>query len=1007
MATEKFTTELVITNSGSDQAAKSRVQETIRAQQQADRQRQQVQAQFERQSAERALQTARAQATILTQAAARSNQLLRGPDVITGNPGQGGLPAPRYSVARGAQRQGRFTRALGTPMAAPAPNGSAIGSLTDELYTDDYTRAPPDFGGPLSYMQSALASLGTQLGANVRRVGSTLGTSGRAIGSALDRRSNAAVSGLATRTALAIALTTRLGRGLGAGASHSLRPVTRTELKEPEPIARSDARFVWGSDNLSDREYEADASAYNRRIMATMPLDDPKDTVQFSYTNPANLMDTPAVAGNTLEWYRRNERMRNRDTSDWANSRIYPGGGGRAARRQRLKMMLAVDDALRGKVSSGTAQRAALDAGMGLGLPGSSSAAGPSFSDTTDPQGVPNAMNFGGGASLLTQFGNLSFAATTANATARLAADPKVAAAAAQAAANTPQARAAAAAAGGGDGGDGGGDGEAGGGDGGGRRRRRRRKTDAERDAEEERARQIAARLPFISRAGQIVAGMGNTVFTPGVSSVGGALGGAAIGAAELFQMRGAQTFAAGGGASGFIGATAALAAMNAIKSGFDRGYDIRGQAEPLYSQAEPMFMREARQREFLGVADESDIRTLRSIRATPRPNFEQMRVQRSQRLATQGPFDIIAEHMADIAYSTLVHKIEAAKNRVEGTAAADPTAKLASERFRMLKQELGDFMGMGEATKAYESFRATSGVAALSSASTAKAMRTGMLAGIPLELLAQASAVGAMPGQVGGGLRMGADKFMDIGTIRYQQESLFRAGVVGKPANSILQETLQRQAALAASGLTTNFDRDALLQRTLLDQGIAAQQIPKITGQLTEMRTANVERQASPRRAMLASLLDAAAYMRGGTEEEAMKYKATTSEAEQIQNAIQLGVLSGAVLDYSAGGLAPGKPKEMAAALRAVGSGSTKGKAEAEGLANLTPSEFARTAINQKLTWSGIEGQSDLTKQAAIVDLQTRLDDAAKSMADTADSLKSLTASLGSSFLSAPTYGE
>ena len=340
------------------------------------------------------------------------------------------------------------------------------------------------------------------------------------------------------------------------------------------------------------------------------------------------------------------------------------------------------------------------------------------------------------------------------------------------------------------------------------------------------------------------------------------------------------------------------------------------------------------------------------------------------------------------------------------GSKVAKSTAQLATERFGMLKRELGDFMGMGDALKTYESFRATSGVARMQSLEAGKALRTGMLAGISPDLLAAASAVGASPGQVGGGFRLGKDQFTDIGTLRYQQESLLRANMVGAPANQILQETLQRQAALAAMGATTNFDRDALMQRTMLDAGVAPQQMTTISNQLTGMRTSALERNMAPRRAVMASMLEAAAYQRGGTYDEAMRILATESEAEQLEKAISTGMFSGDLLNFSAGGLDPRNPKGMGAALRAIGSGATQGKAQAEGLADLTPTEYARTAINQLLTWSGIGAQADLTKQATIVDLQARLDEAAKSMVSSADSLKALTASLGSNFLAAPSYG-
>ena len=340
------------------------------------------------------------------------------------------------------------------------------------------------------------------------------------------------------------------------------------------------------------------------------------------------------------------------------------------------------------------------------------------------------------------------------------------------------------------------------------------------------------------------------------------------------------------------------------------------------------------------------------------------------------------------------------------GAKVSKAAGTLASQRFGMLKRELGDFMGMGDALKTYESFRATSGVARMQSLEAGKALRTGMLAGISPDLLAAASAVGASPGQVGGGFRLGKDQFTDIGTLRYQQESLLRANMVGAPANQILQETLQRQAALAAIGATTNFDRDALMQRTMLDAGVAPQQMTTISNQLTGMRTSALERNMAPRRAVMAAMLEASAYMRGGTYAEGGRILATESDAERLEKAISTGMFSGDLLNFSAGGLDPRNPKGMEAALRAIGSGATQGKAQAEGLADLTPSEYARTAINQFLTWSGIGGQADMTKQATIVDLQSRLDEAAKSMVSSADSLKALTASLGSNFLTAPSYG-
>jgi hypothetical protein len=493
-----------------------------------------------------------------------------------------------------------------------------------------------------------------------------------------------------------------------------------------------------------------------------------------------------------------------------------------------------------------------------------------------------------------------------------------------------------------------------------------------------------------------------------------------------------------------FIGATSALALGNLIKSGVERGYEIRGQADPLYAQMEPTFMREARQRELLGTADEADIRSLRGVRtaAGAESRSEENRraydaaVSKLRKAQAADSSDTIVAGAAGASAviggtigfflggpigagvgATLagvvggaegndIEKVRLAAAKKEALKvgatlpdkqAGDVTASLASERFRTLKAELGELMGLPEAAKTYDSFRAGAGVANMQFGPAARALRTATLAGLSPELLAAAAATGAMPGQTGGGIRIGKDGLTDIGTLRFQQESLLRANVQGAPANRIMQETLQRQAALAAAGALTNFDRDALMQHTLLSSGVAPQQLTPLTNQLSDMRANAIERNVAPRRQVLASLLEASAYVRGGTNDEALRILTDESEAEQIEGAINAGVLSSDELINYTSGMAGSKRKQFAEALRSIGRGSTRGKAEAEGIATLTPYEFARTAINQRLTYSAIGGQSDLTKQEVIVDFQTSLDEAAKSLADTADSLKAVTAALGS----------
>jgi len=1059
MATEKFTTELVITTSSADQQYKQRLQETIRLQTRAQQIEATMQQNQQRIDAARALGRSRGEMYERTSADFDRTRLLH--QLTRGNPSPlsaaaqsraerpvggsyfenafaretatytaGSLAArmgmrqlsdigPAYREAQAAEllrarMQGaQFQNAPGA--ASPAarrmqaiaarraamtmrlsPFDDSPSDYNDYAFTPytgyltPYVRATPDFGGPLSYMTEFARRMGGHTGRGLSYTGRMLRAGIQGIGNFFDPSvglsgpafmgQGALLRNRAGYAALTSAFNGPADRGLGSFGDYITSGLGRFGTMTATGLASGFGRFgnMFGSGSAS----LADASGpggFLSRIAAAPG--------RFGAMLRRGLLGVGSALSIALAG--RPGRDLNSalpDISSVIEREPHPIARS-GSRFYRGMDSSYPEDQLSPEETAKYVRRQ-------LG----------SIGWRADAMNVPWSAHTSG---------STHDALSQQNAATSLAADPKVAAAAAQAAANTPQARAAAA--GGGDG-DGDGDGKVGGGAGGGRRRRRRQLADAERDAEEQRAQQIAARLPFITRAGQLVAGMGNTLFTPGVSSVGGALGGAAIGAAELLQMRGAHTFAAGGSAGGFIGATAVLTGLNAIKSGFDRGNEIRSQAEPLYTRAEPLFMREARQRELLGTTDASDVRALGGVRAglsfKPVSNaaIDKLRAKRAANVKLRNLF--VATNHQDLASITTdrIADIDAEMGseafETVGSKVAKSTAQLATERFGMLKRELGDFMGMGDALKTYESFRATSGVARMQSLEAGKALRTGMLAGISPDLLAAASAVGASPGQVGGGFRLGKDQFTDIGTLRYQQESLLRANMVGAPANQILQETLQRQAALAAMGATTNFDRDALMQRTMLDAGVAPQQMTTISNQLTGMRTSALERNMAPRRAVMASMLEAAAYQRGGTYDEAMRILATESEAEQLEKAISTGMFSGDLLNFSAGGLDPRNPKGMGAALRAIGSGATQGKAQAEGLADLTPTEYARTAINQLLTWSGIGAQADLTKQATIVDLQARLDEAAKSMVSSADSLKALTASLGSNFLAAPSYG-
>jgi hypothetical protein len=498
--------------------------------------------------------------------------------------------------------------------------------------------------------------------------------------------------------------------------------------------------------------------------------------------------------------------------------------------------------------------------------------------------------------------------------------------------------------------------------------RARQKKAREDKETERAEARERSSRAALYGAFGNVVTDAAGAAFSKDRSMLTAGIGGTARLATGYFQQKGLETMMApgGGGAGMFIAATIAKAAIELIGAGLQRGKELREIADPIYRESEPGFVRESLIR-----------------RVAKRESAE----------------DTSALELADAA--RLRNDRDAVFNNIED---------IATQRHSILRKQLGPFMGFPEAVKQYNQFMSGSGIIGpqlegkgldpasrmSSTALVASALATGVRAGLSPELLAAAAHAGAMPGQRGGGFRLGPDNTVDIGTLRYQQETLLRAGMQGAPANQILQETLQRQSALAAAGIRTDFDRDALMQRSFANAGMPMQQYTNIANTLEGMRTSAIERQTGPRKQALSSLLEAAAYARGGNIDEVLDYMSNTSTAEQLQNAIRAGYIDEPMLQYSAGGLSPADRRAAFQALKDVGAGSTAGKAEAKGEGTLSLWEYARSQAAGRETWAANGAQRDLDTADRMSRFREKLDEVSKMFDATADVLKDFGASIG-----------
>jgi hypothetical protein len=412
-----------------------------------------------------------------------------------------------------------------------------------------------------------------------------------------------------------------------------------------------------------------------------------------------------------------------------------------------------------------------------------------------------------------------------------------------------------------------------------------------------------------------------------------------------------------------FIGATIAKTITQTLTAGLERGTELQKQAEKIYTDAEPVFARE-----------------------------EQMRAARGR--TSVRSFSPEAQKRADAAQ----RKLGSLDLETAGSGTPedeDVYSKTATTRFKALQRNLGSVMGLADASRAYQQFRRQSGVIDMSHDDVSLAMKTGFMAGTPQELLARASTLGAIQGNLGGGLRSGLDQRRDIGTIRYQQETLERAGLTGAPAEAILGQTLSRQEAFAAMGMRTDFDRDAKFQRVLQEQQIAPQQFGGITGTLDEMRTGLMQQLQAPGKEILSGLMMAEAFRRGKTVTGAASYLAKTSSAEILENQMT-GVGPGSGLSpFVATALAPADQPAMLKALENIREGRTAGPAAATGSGTIDDAARGRGEQEFLGQYSAVGAQRDMGDKAKIAQFQSSLDSAARGMRAAADNMQALIANV------------
>lgn len=476
-------------------------------------------------------------------------------------------------------------------------------------------------------------------------------------------------------------------------------------------------------------------------------------------------------------------------------------------------------------------------------------------------------------------------------------------------------------------------------------------------------ARASRAKILADPRARSVVTDTGRNLFNEDKSIATTGLLGGLNKAAGMAQTAGLGAMALGGSPMLLVGATVARAVTETLTAGLERGTELQKSAEQIYTQAEPVFARE-----------------------------EQVRAARG--LTSVKQFSREAQKRADAASRKLGDRdLETAGSGTPED--IDVYSNVATSRFKALQRNLGSVMGLSDASRAYQQFRRQAGVTDMSHDDASLAMKTAFLAGTPQELLARATQLGAIQGNRGGGPRTGLDQRLDIGTLRYQQETLERAGLMGAPMEAILGQTLSRQEAMAALGMRTDFDRDAKFQRVLGEQKIAPQQFGGITGTVNDIRTGLLQQLQAPGKEVLSGLMMAQAFKEGQTYTGAMDYLAKTSDPEQLEKVLKdMGQQSG-LNEFIGATLAPADQPAMLRAMQAIREGMTSGPASATGSGTVDDAAMGRGRFEFLSTYSAIGAQRDMADKAKIAQFQSALDSAARGMRATADNLQTLVANV------------
>ena len=488
----------------------------------------------------------------------------------------------------------------------------------------------------------------------------------------------------------------------------------------------------------------------------------------------------------------------------------------------------------------------------------------------------------------------------------------------------------------------------------------------AKEQAAEEQRQRLAnqARVDRYKLAAGVVTGSARELFDQDKSIATTGLLGGLDKAAGMAQTAGFVSLAMGGGPLLAIGATIAKGLTSALTGGLERGTELQKQAEKVYIDAEPMFARE-----------------------------EQMRAARG--LTSVRGFSAEAQKRADAAQRRLgtPDRPTAGSGTPEDI---DVYSNMTTTRLKTLQQNLGSIMGLSAASQAYGQFRRQAGVIGMDTGEASLAMKTGFMAGTPTELLARAAQLGAISGNRGGGIRQGLDYRTDIGTVRYQQETLERAGLMGAPAEAILGQTLSRQEAMASMGMRLDFDRDAKFQRVLQEQGIAPQQFGGITGGVDETRMGLLQQLQAPGKEILSGLMMAEAFRRGKTVQGAAEYLAKTSSAQSLEETMQGVGMGPGLMQLVATSMAPADQPSIMESLRKIREGQTAGPAAATGEGTIDDAARERGRTEFMPEYSAIGAQRGMGDKAKIAQFQQTLDVAARNIRSAADSMQSLAASAG-----------